>query len=73
MKITSGVQFAPTLTPGTLTSFSVTKDSATNKVGEKTSYNITFTTVTAVPANGKIVLTFPSAAVYKACFNRSDL
>ncbi|CAI2366970.1 unnamed protein product [Moneuplotes crassus] len=65
-QITSGVQFSPTLTPGTLTSFSVTKDLATNKVGEKTSYNITFAIVTAIPADGKLVLTFPSAAVYNA-------
>ncbi|CAI2359515.1 unnamed protein product [Moneuplotes crassus] len=68
-EITSGVQFSPTLTPGTLTSFSVTKDSATNKVGEQTSWagaGITFTTATAIPANGKIYLTFPSETVYKA-------
>jgi hypothetical protein len=65
-EITTGVQFSPTLTPGTLTDISVTKDLSTNKVGEATSYSISFTVVTAIPSGGQVKLTFPSSAVYKA-------
>ena len=64
--ISSGVQFTPTLTPGTLTDIVVNKDSTTNKVGDATTYTITFTVVTAVPSGGYVKLTFPSEAVYKA-------
>ena len=65
-EITTGVQFSPSLTPGTLTDISVAKDAATNKVGEQTSYIISFTVVTEVQAGGQVKLTFPSEAVYKA-------
>lgn len=65
-EITTGIQFSPTLTPGTLTDITVTKDSTTNKVGEATSYNISFTAVTPIGAGGIIKLTLPTSAVYKA-------
>lgn len=65
-EITSGVTFTPTLIPGVLTDISVTKGSSTNKVGEATTFRISFTVVTAVQAGGKVKLTFPSSAVYKA-------
>lgn len=64
--ITSGVQFTPSLIPGVLTDIVVNKDSATNKVGDATSYTITFTVVTSVGSGGYIKLTFPSAAVYQS-------
>ena len=62
----SGIQFSPTLTPGTLTNINVAKDATTNKVGDETSYTISFTVVTAVPAGGQVKFTFPAEAVYKA-------
>jgi hypothetical protein len=65
-QLISGVQFTPTLTPGTLTNIVVAKDSSTNKVGEQTSYVISFTVVTEILANGQVKFTFPSNAVYKA-------
>lgn len=65
-EITSGVQFTPSLIPGVLTDIAVTKDASTNKVGDETSYIISFTVVTVVQAGGQVKLTFPSEAVYKA-------
>ena len=65
-EVTTGTQFSPTLTPGTLTNINVVKDSTTNKVGEKTSYTISFTVVTVIGAGGQVKFTLPSEAVYKA-------
>ena len=35
-----------------------------NVVGEKTSWNVSFTTVTAIPAGGLVVINFPVKAIY---------
>jgi hypothetical protein len=63
--ITSGIQFTSSLVPGTIVDYNVVKGSST-KVGDSTTYSLTFTPVTNIPANGQILLTFPSSAVYKA-------
>ena len=63
-EITSGVQFTPSLIPGVLTDIAVNKDLTTNKVGEQTQYNITFTVVTAVDAGGHVKVTFPTGELY---------
>jgi hypothetical protein len=65
-EIITGVLFTPAVIPGILVDIGVLKDLATNKVGEATHYNISFTVVTVVPSGGQVVLTFPSEAVYKA-------
>ena len=65
-QITSGVQFANSLTPGTLTDIAVVKDASTNKTGQETSYTISFTVVTPIDAGGQVKFTFPSEAVYKS-------
>jgi hypothetical protein len=65
-EITTGITFSPSLIPGILTNIAVTKDASTNKVGEATTYQISFTIVTAVESGGQVKLTFPAEAVYKA-------
>lgn len=65
-EITSGIQFSPSLEPGTLVDIDVTKDAATYLTGEETSYIISFTVVTDIDAGGQVKFTFPSEAVYKS-------
>mmetsp|Transcript_27139 Transcript_27139/g.31311 ORF Transcript_27139/g.31311 Transcript_27139/m.31311 type:complete len:290 (+) Transcript_27139:280-1149(+) len=64
-QVTSNVKFSPSLIPGTLTNINVLKDATTNKVGESTTYTLSFTVVTVVPAGGQVKFTFPSKALYK--------
>ena len=64
--VTTGIQFSPAVTTAVLTDIHVDKDSTSNEVSQKTSYNITFTSITEVPENGQVKLQFPDGAVYKA-------
>lgn len=61
----STTAFSPSLTPGPLTDIVVSKDFIANKVGDQTSYTISFSVVTNITAGGQILYSFPSETVYK--------
>jgi len=53
-----------TLTPGTLVTIAFSKNASLNVVGEQAQWNVSFTTITAIPAGGLILITFPVKAIY---------
>ena len=65
-KTMAAIQFTPALTPGNLVDIYVMKDTISNKVGQQTSYTISFTLTNDIPAGGSVVYYFPDKLVYKS-------
>jgi hypothetical protein len=64
-EIVTGVEITPPLSSGALNTINFAKDPALNVVGELTSWDVSFTTITHVPQGGLIVISFPAESAYE--------